>query len=309
MTQPPYPDSGVMASSPAATAEAVLVPPAAEPLVPCPAPPAQRRRRRPVLLSIREDIPERTRWVLVAASIAVPLLAWVGLSATGAVNPIFLPSPASVVRAFGQLWSSGVLLGDVGATMARVGIGFALVVAVSVPLGLAMGSFASAKAFFEPMIGLVRYMPATAFIPLLIIWLGIGEANKIALLFIGTVFFNTLMSADVASLVPKNLIDASYTLGASRLTVLRKVVLPHSVPGLIDAMRVNLAATFNLVVVAELLASQEGLGYRIIRSQRGLHTDAIFALLIVIGVIGVGMDFGFRSLRNAMAPWAKPTAR
>ena len=307
MTQPP----DVMRSSPAGTAEAALVPPAvpaAEPLAPRAAMLA-RRRRRPVLLSIREDIPERVRGILVIASVAVPLLAWVGLSATGAVSPIFLPSPAAVVRAFGRLWSSGVLAGDVAATMTRVGIGFALVVAVSVPLGLGMGSFASAKAFFEPMIGLVRYMPATAFIPLLMIWLGIGEANKIALLFIGTVFFNTLMSADVAALVPKNLIDASYTLGASRLTVIRKVVLPHSVPGLIDAMRVNLAATFNLVVVAELLASQEGLGYRIIRSQRGLHTDAIFALLIVIGVIGVGMDFGFRFLRNAMAPWAKPTAR
>ncbi|HEY8200555.1 MAG TPA: ABC transporter permease [Actinomycetota bacterium] len=306
MTQPP----DVMGSTVAGTAEAAFVPPAlpaVEPLVPRAAMPV--RRRRPVLLSIREDIPERVRWTLVVASVAVPLLAWVGLSATGAVSPIFLPSPAAVIRAFGELWSSGVLAGDVGATMTRVGIGFALVVVVSVPLGLAMGSFASAKAFFEPMIGLVRYMPATAFIPLLMIWLGIGEANKIALLFIGTVFFNTLMSADVAALVPKNLIDASYTLGASRLVVIRKVVLPHSVPGLIDAMRVNLAATFNLVVVAELLASQEGLGYRIIRSQRGLHTDAIFALLIVIGVIGVGMDFGFRFLRNAMAPWAKPTAR
>jgi NitT/TauT family transport system permease protein len=158
---------------------------------------------------------------------------------------------------------------------------------------------------FDPAIGLVRYMPAPAFIPLLIIWLGLGEGSKIALLFIGTVFFNTLMTADVAGLVPKQMIDAAFTLGAGRWTVLRKVILPHSVPGMIDAMRVNVAATWNLVVVAELIAAQAGLGYRITRAQRFLQTDQIFAVLIVIGLIGVGMDLGFRLLRKGVAPWAE----
>ena len=140
------------------------------------------------------------------------------------------------------------------------------------------------------MIGLVRYMPAPAFIPLLIIWLGIGEASKIALLVIGTVFFNTLMSADVAAQVPAELINVSYTLGAGRWQVMRKVIIPFTVPGLLDAMRVNIAATWNLVVVAELIAAQEGLGYRIVRARRFRQTDTIFAVLIVIGVIGVTMD-------------------
>jgi NitT/TauT family transport system permease protein len=179
------------------------------------------------------------------------------------------------------------------------------VVAISVPIGLAMGTFASVRALFEPMIGLLRYMPAPAFIPLLIIWLGLGESSKITLLVIGTVFFNTLMSADAANLVPRELIDASYTLGASRWTVVRKVVLPHSLPGLIDAMRVNIAATFNLVVVAEVVAAQSGLGYRIIRAQRFRQTDQIFAVLILLGLIGVTIDLGFRGVRNLVAPWAK----
>jgi NitT/TauT family transport system permease protein len=149
-------------------------------------------------------------------------------------------------------------------------------------------------------------MPAPAFIPLLIIWLGLGESSKIGLLVIGTVFFNTLMSADAAALVPEELIDASYTLGAARWTVVRKVILPHALPGLIDAMRVNIAATWNLVVVAELIAAQSGLGYRIARAQRFLQTDQIFAVLIVIGVIGVTIDLAFRAVRNAAAPWARP---
>ena len=278
-----------------------------------PGPSAARRtrRRRPArppatgFFRLREDIPDRVRRPLILASIALPFLVWTLLSATHAVKPLFLPSPAAVARAFGDLAGSGLLWSDMSATLTRVGISFALVVLVSVPLGLAMGTFPSLRAIFEPMIGFVRYMPAPAFIPLLIVWLGFGESAKITLLFIGTVFFNTVMSADVAAQVPKELINASYTLGARRWAVVRKVVIPHSVPGLINAMRVNIAATWNLVVVAELIAAQEGLGYRITRAQRFLQTDQIFAVLIVIGILGVASDVIFRVLRNAVAPWAK----
>lgn len=239
-------------------------------------------------------------------SALVPLGAWVGLSASGVVSALFLPSPGSVGRAFSELVSNGELQSDVIATLRRVGIGFAIVLAVSVPLGMAMGSFPGCRSLFEPMIALVRYMPAPAFIPLLIIWLGLGEPSKIALLVIGTVFFNTLMTADAAAQVPEELIDASYTLGASRWVVLRKVILPHALPGLIDAARVNIAATWNLVVVAELIAAQQGLGFRITRAQRFLQTDKIFAVLIVIGLIGLAIDLLFRWARNLAAPWAKP---
>lgn len=277
-------------------------------------PPAGRRERSPRraarppgtgFFRLREDIPDRLRRPLVMGSIVVPLLVWTVLSATHAVKPLFLPSPMSVVRAGWDLAASGLLWSDASATLTRIGISFALVVLISVPLGLAMGTFASLRAVFEPMISFFRYMPAPAFIPLLIMWLGFGESAKVTLLFIGTVFFNTVMSADVAAHVPKELINASYTLGARRWAVVRKVVVPHSVPGLVNAMRVNIAATTNLVVVAELIAAQEGLGYRITRAQRFLQTDQIFAVLIVIGAIGVMFDVGFRLLRNWVAPWAR----
>ena len=241
----------------------------------------------------------------MVVSVLAPLAAWIILSGTGVVDPLFLPTPGSVLSAGHDLWSSGALQHDLSATLTRIGIGFALIVLISVPLGIAIGTFQSVAALFEPMIGLLRYMPAPAFIPLLIIWLGLGESSKIALLVIGTVFFNTLMSADAASEVPDELIDASYTLGASKATIVRKVVFPFALPGLIDAMRVNIAATWNLVVVAELIAAQEGLGYRIARAQRFLQTDQIFAVLIVIGVIGVTIDLFFRWLRNFVSPWAK----
>ena len=153
------------------------------------------------------------------------------------------------------------------------------------------------------MIGLLRYLPASAFIPLLIIWLGLGEPSKVALLFVGTVFFNTLMTADVVRTVPRSLIDVSYTLGAYRDEVLRKVVVPHSLPGIIDAVRVNAAAAWNFVVVAELVNSTAGLGYRIVRAQRFLQTDRIFAVLVVIGVAGVAIDVALRLLRSRVGRW------
>ena len=142
--------------------------------------------------------------------------------------------------------------------MQRILIGFGLAILVSVPLGVLMGGFQAGQALFEPVVGLLRYLPASAFIPLLTIWLGIGEPSKVMLLFIGTVFFNTLMTADAVRQVPRALIDVSYTLGARRGEVLRKVVVPHALPGMIDAVRVNAAAAWNFVVVAELINSRGG---------------------------------------------------
>ncbi|MEA2703626.1 MAG: NitT/TauT family transport system permease protein [Actinomycetota bacterium] len=254
---------------------------------------------------LQQVIPERLRWPIAVGSVLFPLLVWLVVTGSGVVSPVFLPSPGSVARAMGRLASSGELWADTRATLVRVALGFGIVVVISVPLGVAMGTWPAARALFEPMIGLVRYMPAPAFIPLLIIWLGLGEPSKIALLVIGTVFFNTLMSADAAAQVPEELVNVTYTLGASRGEVVRKVIVPFALPGLVDAMRVNIAATWNLVVVAELIAAQQGLGYRIVRAQRGNHTDTIFAVLIVIGVIGVLMDLGFRVLRNKLSPWAR----
>ncbi len=268
-------------------------------------PPLGIRRSQVRMFMLQQAIPERLRWPIAVGSVLFPLLVWVAVTGTGVVDPIFLPSPGSVARAFGRLAGSGDLWADVRVTLVRVGIGFGIVVLISVPLGVAMGTSPIARSLFEPMIGLVRYMPAPAFIPLLIIWLGLGEPSKIALLVIGTVFFNTLMSADAAARVPRELIDVTYTLGASRGEVVRKVIVPSALPGLLDAMRVNIAATWNLVVVAELIAAQQGLGYRIVRAQRFRQTDTIFAVLIVIGVIGVLMDLGFRLLRDRLSPWAR----
>lgn len=123
------------------------------------------------------------------------------------------------------------------------------------------------------------------------------------LIFLATVFFNTLMTADVVRGVPIALIDVSYTLGARVGEVLRKVVIPHSLPGMIDAIRVNSAAAVNFVVVAELIAAESGLGYRIVRLQRFSQVDKIFAVLAVIALIGLTVDISLRLLRDRVGRW------
>ncbi|WP_432835612.1 ABC transporter permease [Dactylosporangium sp. CA-092794] len=265
-------------------------------------------RRRPIrpprpVFAIRAPLPPAARAVLVALSVLLPLAVWLVLGATGAVDPRYLPPPDKVWRAGVDMAASGQLWTDTGATLQRILYGFGLAVLVSVPLGIAMGSFSAANALLEPLSGLLRYLPAAAFTPLLLIWLGIGENPKIALIFLGTVFFNMLMTADVVRLVPRDFIDVAYTLGARRAEVLGKVIIPHSLPGMLDAIRVNFAAAWNLVVVAELVNSEIGLGKRILLAQRFTQTDRIFAILVVIAVIGVATDVLLRLARNRIGRW------
>lgn len=268
-----------------------------------PLPRRQPPRRVPRVFAIRAPIPRPSRLALTALSVLVPLLLWQLLSTAVDGRPDYLPSPAQAWAAGLDLARDGLLLGDTLASIRRVLLGFGLAVAVSVPLGIAMGAFQAGRAAFEPVIGLLRYLPASAFIPLLALWLGIDEMSKVALLFLGTVFFNTLMTADAVRRIPGALVDVSYTLGARRGEVLRKVVIPHSLPGILDAIRVNAAAAWNFVVVAELFAAEDGLGYRIVRSQRFNQIDRIFAVLVVIALIGLTIDVALRLLRDRVGRW------
>ncbi len=256
------------------------------------------------LWRLREELPGQFYGILATASIVIPLLAWTLLSLSGKVEPLFLPGPDQVLQAFVTMFTEKDLLVDVGVSLARVCGGFLLGALVAIPLGLLMGSFKAVQALFEPAIGLIRYMPASAFVPLLILWLGVDEPTKVALIFIGTIFFNTLMVADTARAVPKELINVSYTLGANRRQVFFQVLVPHCLPGIINALRVNMAAAWNLVIVAELVAAQSGLGYQILRAQKFLLTDNIFVGLIVIGLVGLLTDFMLSWLRNTYTAWA-----
>ncbi len=257
-----------------------------------------------VFWRLAEDIPKPLNTGLIVTSIALPLLLWWLVTAFGNIDPKFLPSPGKVLEAFGRLWSTRELLKDTVASLWRVGVGFLLAASFSIPIGVLMGSFASIRALLEPLFGLIRYMPAPAFIPLLILYLGIGEEPKITLIFLGVFFFNSLMVMDTVKFVSKDLIEATYMLGGNRQQALFQVIFPHVLPGIIDACRINLAAAWQLVIVSELIAATEGLGRRISVAGRFLRTDEIFVGLIVIGAIGLAFDLLFQYFLRVSCKWS-----
>jgi NitT/TauT family transport system permease protein len=269
-----------------------------------PSSPLTAPRRDRTFWRLAEDIPPQLTWKLMVISTITPLLLWWLLSASNWVSDKFLPSPIDVAEAMMTLWDRGFLIQDTQASIARVTLGFVLAAIVATPIGILMGAFASIRALLEPAIGILRYMPAPAFVPLLIIYLGIDEAPKIALIFIGTVFFNTLMIMDAGKFVPKALIETAYTLGGSRWQILSQVIWPYIIPNVLDIFRVNMAASWNLVVVAELIAASEGLGKRIEMARKFLKTDEIFACLIILGLIGFVIDLSFRILIRKTCAWS-----
>ena len=268
-------------------------------------PAGTRGRRQGALLRLRGEIPRSLSIGLGLAGLVVLLGGWQLLSSATGDGSFLIASPAETWRALLELKRSGDLWRDFAASTQRIGTGYAISMVIGVVLGVAIASFRSAEAFLEPQIGFLRYVPAGALTPLFLLWLGIDEAPKIWLIVVGTVFFNVLMIADVARAVPQELVDASYTLGAGRFRVLRQVILPHSWPGIIDVGRVNLAAGWLMLVIAELLAAQEGLAYRVVRAQRTRSVDTMFAVLIVFGLIGLASDLLLRQLRKRTAPWSE----
>lgn len=262
-----------------------------------------RGTRHHPLTAVRGDLSPGTSLGLAVAGIVALVGGWAVLAA--ATDSFLIPGPGDAWTAAMELKRDGRLWDDLSASLTRIGIGYGISIAIGVVVGVGMASFRSVESFLEPQIGLLRYIPASALTPLFLLWLGIDEAPKIALITVGTVFFNILMTADVARAVPQELVNAAYTMGAGRLRVLRRVILPHSAPGIIDVARINLAAAWLMLVVSELLAAQEGLAFRVVRAQRFRDVDTMYAVFIVFAVIGVISDLGLRQLRRIAFPWSE----
>jgi NitT/TauT family transport system permease protein len=252
------------------------------------------------------DIPRRWYVALAVVSFGVPLAAWLALSLGGALSAYILPAPTRVVDAAIALFLRGSLLTDVGISFYRVMMGFLISAALAIPMGLLAGSFKPVEALTEPLVGFIRYLPAAAFIPLVIVWLGLGENAKIAIIFIGTFFQMVLVVADITRRVPSQLRDVSRTLGAGRLQVVRYVLAPAIFPGLLETMRVMAGWAWTYLVVAELVAANSGLGFRILKAQRFLATADVFAGIVLIGLLGLATDLTFKFLTARLVPWAKP---
>jgi NitT/TauT family transport system permease protein len=261
------------------------------------------RRRR--LLELRAEIPTAVYAASGAGLIVILMLAWWLSTSLGLVSPIFLPSPASVGREFLRQLQEGILWIDLSASVYRITVGWLISTLFALPIGILMGNFRLFEGLFEPLVDLVRYMPAVAFIPLTILWLGVDDSQKFSILFIGIFFQQVLLVMDNVKNVQFDLIQVSYTFGLTKWEVLWHVVLRAALPGIWDTLRITLGWAWTYLVVAELVAANVGLGYRIMRAQRFLQTDTIILGIMVIGVLGLLTDYAFKISYRVFFPWVE----
>lgn len=257
------------------------------------------------LLTIRRSIPRNVYIGIGISAFVIAFGIWCILSYGGIVKPFFLPSPDDVAKAAVDLFRKYELLKDIQASVLRVSLAFTFSAVLALPLGILIGSFKIAEAFFEPMNDFIRYMPVPAFIPLTILWLGVGDSAQIALIFIGTFFQLTIMVADCVAQVRHELLESAYTLGYRPLGVLRKVILPAAMPGIFDNLRVAVGWAWSYLILAEVIAANVGLGHMIMQSQRYLRTANVIAGIIIIGIIGLMIDYLFKLSYRFFFPWSE----
>ncbi|ANG96401.1 ABC transporter permease [Brucella pseudogrignonensis] len=221
----------------------------------------------------------------------------------GFVSPTFLADPITMVKDGYDLIANQGFLSDIGMTVWRVLGGFIMASIVAIPLGIAMGAYKPIEALLEPFVSFARYLPASAFVPLLILWSGIGETQKLLVIFIGAVFQLILMIAVIVSNTRRDLVEAAYTLGAKDRGVIRRVLVPSSAPDIAETLRLVLGWAWTYVIVAELIGASSGIGYMIINSQALMATGQIIFGIIVIGVIGLISDLAFKYINRWLFAW------
>ncbi|MGM0238110.1 ABC transporter permease [Enterococcus sp. AZ103] len=256
-------------------------------------------------IKLRTTISKQKYSLLAAASFIVVLALWQVLSTSGLVSQIFLPTPAAVVEVFITSLQDGSLATDTWISFSRIIQGFLLAIVIGVPIGILVGSFAKVEAFVLPLTEFFRYLPVPAFVPLIMVWVGIGENAKVAVILLGILFQLIPMVADNVKSVPSNLINAAYTLGAKSSTVIFKVIVPAMLPKLMESLRMIMGWAWTYLVVAELVAASSGLGYNILKAQRFLDTPSIFMGILVIGVLGLITDRLFGLLNKVLFRWVE----
>jgi NitT/TauT family transport system permease protein len=242
--------------------------------------------------------------VLGLAFFVLFFASWAFATLGGYVSKTFLADPLTMLEDGWLLLTKHGFLFDIGMTIWRVVGGFVLAALVAVPLGVLMGAYKPIEAFFEPFVSFARYLPASAFIPLLILWAGIGETQKLLVIFIGSVFQLVLMVAVAVGNTRRDLVEAAYTLGAQDWGIIRRVLLPSSAPEIAEILRLVLGWAWTYVIVAELIGSSSGIGHMITDSQALLNTGQIIFGIIIIGLIGLISDFLFKAANRWLFPWS-----
>ncbi len=250
-----------------------------------------------------DPVTSKQRVVYGFAFFVLFVAVWASATFGGYISKTFLASPLTMLQEGWELLTKYGFLFDIGMTIWRVLGGFVLAAVIAVPLGVLMGAYKPIEAFLEPFVSFARYLPASAFIPLLILWAGIGELQKLLVIFIGAVFQIILMVAVTVGNTRRDLVEAAYTLGARDRGIIRRVLLPSSAPEIAEILRLVLGWAWTYVIVAELIGSSSGIGHMITDSQALLNTGQIIFGIIVIGLIGLVSDFLFKAFNAWLFPW------
>lgn len=248
----------------------------------------------------------KTIW-LSLGSIAVFFAIWWLVTAMGWVKPLFVPSPIAIVEKFITIWNNGFtgtpFLEHVWISTLRVFGAFALACLIGLPLGLAMGMSPVMSGIFDPPIEFYRPIPPLAYLPLMIIWFGIGETSKVLLIFL-SVFAPVVLGArsGVKSAAIEQ-IHAAYSFGATRWQVMRHVILPSALPEILTAMRIGIGFGWTTLVAAEMVAATKGLGYMVLSASQFLQTPVVIMGIFVIAIIAFAFDMLIRMLERRLVPW------
>ncbi len=243
----------------------------------------------------------------IPLSVAAAVVAvWAGASASGMVSAFLLPSPATVARAFLDLVSDGELLRHTVVSTLRLTVGYLLSVLVALPLAFLLSQVVWLRRPLEPLLEFLRQVPPLAMMPLLILWLGIGEAQKIGIIFLACAFPVFLATLGGIAQCDPRLIEVGRVSGFGRIEILRRIVLPSALPSVVVGLRIALGQGWRALVGAELVASAAGLGYMIVDAENLARTDVVVVGILVIGTLGLVSDHAARRLVARIAPWADP---
>jgi NitT/TauT family transport system permease protein len=256
-------------------------------------------------VTIGGTIPPRTYVQTAALAFIIVFLGWLLARGLDLAPPSLLPGPADVAERVWTLAADGTLFSDLAASVGRILVGFAVATLLAIPIGVLIGTYRLAEAAIEPLVDFVRYMPVVGFVPLTIIWIGLDETQKWAIVFIGTFFQEVLLVMDNVKRVPRELVDIGYTLGMRDAGVMTRIIVPSAAPAIWDTLRISLGWAWTWIVLAELVAAASGLGYRITVAQRYFQTDTIIGYLLVLGVLGLITDQSMKVVGRTVFRWAE----
>ena len=260
--------------------------------------------RKASLFELRTTLSGRAMIGLGLAGAAGFFILWeLGHYLTAEESKRFLPSPQHVLGALWTLLAEKDFVFDIAKSCYRIFVSFLAACVVAVPVGIAMGCFTRLRALLNPTISAFRYLPAASFIPLLLVWFGPTDTQKMALLVLGVIFFLIALILDNTKAVQQELIEAALTMGASRRRIVMDVVVPAVAPSVVDSMRNMIAVGWTYLVIAEIVAASDGIGAVMMRAGRFLKVDIIMAGILTIGILGVLTDLLFRVAARYAFPW------